>query len=89
MRRARYLVVAAATALVGCGDESEPDREEIQRELTRDVQEKTGTQDVLVSCPDDLAEGAVCDVTAPGGLKAKLRITSLEDEDVAGEIIPP
>jgi hypothetical protein len=82
-------LVVTAAALVGCGDDSEPDREEIQRELKRDVQEKTGTRDVVVSCPDDLAAGDLCDVTAPGGLKAKLRITSLDEEDVAGELVQP
>ena len=90
MGRARYLVViAAAIALIGCGEESTPDNDEIVQALARDVQEQTGTQDVTVVCGEDVGEGDLCDVTAAGGVTAKVKITRLEDGDVQGEVVQP
>jgi hypothetical protein len=89
MLRARYLAVIAI-ALGGCDDESEPAPPTIEGDLVRIVQEKTGTAGVvLVDCPDDVAEGDLCDVTAPGGVKAKIRVTHLDDDDVDGELVQP
>ena len=90
MGRARYLVViAAAIALIGCGEETKPDTDEIVQALARDVQQQTGTKDVLVVCGEDVGEGDLCDVTAAGGVKAKVKITRLEDGDVQGEVVQP
>jgi hypothetical protein len=88
MGRARYLVIAAALALAACGDESKPDVGKITDDLAHDVQAETGTRDVHVVCPDDVSEGDVCDMTAAGGLKAKIRVTQI-DGDAKGEIVQP
>jgi len=88
MGRARYFVIAAALALSACGDEPKPDVGKITDDLARDVQEQTGTQDVRVACPDDVSEGDLCDVTAAGGLTAKIRVTQIDD-GAKGEIVQP
>jgi hypothetical protein len=90
MGRARYRVAtAAAIALIGCGDEeSTPETDQIVRALEHDVQQQTGTQDVLVACGEDVGEGDLCDVTAAGGVKAKVKITRLEDGEVEGVVQP-
>ena len=73
MRRARYFaVILGALALAGCGGGSEPDDRDVEQKLGRIVEKKTGTQDVVVDCPDDAADPDLCDVTAPGGLRAKV-----------------
>ncbi len=90
MGSARYLlVIVAAIALIGCGEESTSDTDEIVRALARDVQQQTGTQDVVVVCGEDVGEGDLCDVTAAGGVRAKVKITRLEDGDVQGEVVQP
>jgi hypothetical protein len=90
MGRARFLVVTVALALAGCGDDdARPDYDEIVSKLADDVQEQTGTRQVVVLCQGNLAEGELCDVRAPGGLKAKVRITRLDDGDVDGEVVQP
>jgi hypothetical protein len=90
MGRARYLVVTAALLVfAGCGDDPAPDAAEIARELAGEVEEQTGTKDVLVICKGGVGEGDLCDVRAAGGLKAKIRITRLEDGDVEGELVQP
>jgi hypothetical protein len=91
MARARYLLVTAAlAALAGCGnDDEEPAIDQVARELAHDVQEQTGTKDVVVTCSGHVSEGDLCDVTAAGGLKAKVRIVRLEDGDVQGEVVQP
>ena len=90
MRRARYwLVTAAFTALAGCGDDEKPDLDQVTKGLARDVQEQTGTQDVRVLCPGDVSEGDLCDVTAKGGLKAKVRIVRLDGDEADGEVVQP
>ena len=81
MRRARYLLVIAL-AVGGCGGgEDSPDAGELERDLAREIERTTGTEDVAVDCPDGAGEGDVCDVTAPGGVKAKVT--------VEGELIQP
>jgi len=91
MAWARYLVVTGvAAALAGCGgDTDEPDVDEIMRELGREVQEQTGTEDVEVICSEDVSEGDLCDVTAPGGLKARVRVVRLDGDEIEGEIVQP
>ena len=79
MRRARYFVpMLGALALVGCGGGSQSDTEDLEGRLGRLVEKKTGTRDVVVDCPDD---GDVCEVMAPGGVKAKVTRD--------GEVLPP
>lgn len=89
MGRARYLVViAVAVALVGCGSDSGPDVDAIERDLAASVEEDTGTRDVTVECPEDVEEGDVCQVTAAGGLKAEVRVTGLDGE-AEGTVVQP
>jgi hypothetical protein len=89
MGGARYLLVAVALALTACGGDDKPDIQEIEGQLDRIVQEQTGTQDLTVSCADEVSEGDVCDVTAPGGLQAEIRVTRLDGESVEGELVRP
>jgi hypothetical protein len=88
MGRARYFFVAVALALTACGDDSGPDVSKIERDLAAGVEADTGTRDVAVECPDDVAEGDACDVTAAGGVKAQVRVTRLDDE-AEGELVQP
>ena len=93
MGRARYLVVIAAVALAGCG-ESTLDAGDIESEVTPQVEEQTGTKDVTIDCPDDIEaeEGAdfECDITAQGGVEAKLKVTQEDDEgNVRWEVVQP
>ena len=81
MGRTRYLIViAAAVAVLGCGDDSSVDVGGIERDLAAGVEEDTGTRDVTVDCPEDVDEGDVCQLSAPGGLKAEVRVTRLDGE---------
>jgi hypothetical protein len=91
MGRARHLFVIAALVLPGCGgDDDAPDVQQVERDLARVVQQETGTGgDVVVDCPDGVEEGDLCNVTATGGLAAKVRVTRLEGGDVEGEIVQP
>ncbi len=85
MCRPRYLLVAvaAALALAACG-ESTLDADQIEEEITPQVEEQTGTRDVAIDCPDDVEaeEGGVfeCDLTAEGGIEAKVEVTQEDDE---------
>jgi hypothetical protein len=64
--------------LGACGSDESDDRRELERDLTRTVEEQTGTRDVEVTCPE---EGDVCTVTAPGGVRAKVTVD--------GELVQP
>jgi hypothetical protein len=88
MRRARYLLVIAV-ALAGCGDEAESGPDDVEEQLVSEIQAETGTESVTIECPDDPQEGDLCDLTAPGGLRAKVRITRLDDGAVDGEVVQP
>jgi hypothetical protein len=87
----RYALAAAGAclALAACGDDSKPDPAEVARELGQQVAEQTGTPDVRVNCPDDVAVGDLCDVAAAGGVRAKVKVVQLEDSDVKGELVQP
>jgi len=89
MARARYLVViAAAVVVVGCGDDPAADVGGIERDLAAGVEEDTGTRDVTVDCPENVEEGDVCQVAAPGGVKAEVRVTGLDGE-AEGTLVQP
>jgi hypothetical protein len=87
--RARYFLVAVATALAACGDDAETDVARAEGELAGIVEQQTGTEDVVVSCPDDVGEGDVCDVAAPGGVRAQVRVTRLDEDAVEGQVVQP
>ena len=78
-----------AAALAACGDDAETDVARTEEELVRIVEQQTGTEEVAVSCPDDVGEGDVCDVTAPGGVRAQVRVTRLDDDGVEGQVVQP
>jgi hypothetical protein len=93
MGRARYLVVIPALAFAACGSDT-LDAAEVESEIVPMVEDQTGTRGVAIACPDDVEaeEGAVfeCDVTAEGGIEAKLRVTQEDDEgNVRWEIVRP
>ncbi len=95
MGRARYFVVAvaASVALAGCG-ESTLDADEIEDEITPQVEEQTATRDVAIDCPDDVEaeEGGEfdCDLTAEGGIEAKVAVTQTDDEgNVTWRVVRP
>ena len=93
----RYLVVAAAVVLAfaACGDDETLDVGRIEREVMPEIERQTGTQDVVVDCPDEdveIEEGAAfeCDVSAEGGIEAKVKVTQEDDEgNVRWEIVRP
>ena len=94
MRHARYLLVTGALALGACGGEDTLDASDIESEVVPQIEKQTGTRDVVVECPDDVEaeEGAVfeCDVSAEGGVKAKLKVTQEDDQgNVRWEIVKP
>jgi len=90
MGRSRYYLVAvAAAALAACGDDAETDAGRAEGELAGIVEQQTGTEDVVVSCPDDVGEGDVCDVAAPGGVRAQVRVTRLDEDGVEGQVVQP
>ena len=89
MGRARYFLVAVVAALGACGDDAETDVARTEEELVRIVEQQTGTDEVAVSCPSDVGEGDVCDVTAPGGVQAQVRVTRLDGDAVEGEVVQP
>jgi hypothetical protein len=88
MGRARYFFVAVALAFAACGDDSRPDVATVESDLAAAVEQDTGTSDVTVECPDDVAEGDLCQVTAAGGVKAQVRVTKLDDQ-AEGELVQP
>ena len=94
MRRPRYfLVIAACLALSACG-EDKLDTANIEDEIAPRLAEDYGTKDAEVSCPDDVSaeEGGAfnCDVTAPGGVEAKVRVTQQDDDgNVTWEPLAP
>ena len=84
---------AASLAIAGCG-ESTLDTDEIESEIKPSVEDQTGTKDVAISCPEDVKaeEGAEfeCDLTAEGGIKAKVEVTQEDDNgNVHWKIAPP
>ena len=95
MRCPRYflVVLAAAALLGGCGEDT-LDTSQIEEEITPAIEEQTGTREVGVDCPDDIEaeEGAdfECDLTAQGGVEAKVKVTQEDDEgNVRWEVVRP
>jgi len=95
MGRPRYLAVAAAVslALAACG-ESTLEASDIEEDITPQVEEQTGTHEVVVDCPDDIEaeEGGTfeCDLTAEGGIEAKVEITQEDDDgNVRWRVVRP
>jgi hypothetical protein len=94
MRQPRYLaVIVACLALSACG-ESTLDTGNIEDEIAPQLAEEYGTKDADVSCPDDIeakeGEEFDCDVTAPGGVEAKVTVTQEDDEgNVTWEPVQP
>ena len=95
MGRARYYLVAVAAvlALAACG-ESTLDANQIEEEITPQVEEQTGTRDVAIDCPDDVEaeEGGKfeCDLSAQGGIEAKVEVTQDDDEgNVRWRVVQP
>lgn len=94
MRLSRFLlVIVAAVALSACG-ESTLDTGNIEDEIAPQLAQDTGTKDVGVSCPDDIeakkGEEFECDVTAPGGVEAKVTVTQEDDDgNVTWELVKP
>ncbi len=85
--------LAAALALAARG-ESTIDAGEIEQEITPKGEEQTGTRDVAIACPDDVEaeEGGEfdCDLTAPGGIEAKVEVTQTDDDgNVRWRVVRP
>ena len=94
MRLTRYfLVIVSALALASCG-EATLDTANIEDEIAPQVADQTGTKDVEISCPDDIeakkGDEFDCDVTAAGGLEAKVKVVQENDDgDVNWELVEP
>lgn len=90
----RYiLVIAVALSLAACG-EATLDTGNIEDEIAPQVADQTGTKDVELSCPDDVeakkGDEFECDVTAAGGVEAKVKVVQENDEgDVNWELVQP
>lgn len=85
MRLARYLSVLVCIALLaGCGGGDEIDADKTEEEIAAGVEKATATEDVKIDCPDDVERktGDVfeCDLTAAGGVKAKVKVTQVDDD---------
>jgi len=85
MRPARYLVAAVCVlAPAGCGGGGEIDSGETEAEIAAGVEEATATKDVEIDCPDDVKQEKdvvfECDLSAAGGVKAKVKVTQLDDD---------
>ena len=89
MGRVLHLLIVALV-FAGCGDEEDVDVAAVERDLARVVQQETATREVSVDCPDDVDEGDLCRVSAPGGLSAEIRVTRVGDPgQTDGEVLPP
>lgn len=85
MGLARYLsLIGAVLLLGGCGGSSELDASKAEREIAAGVEERTATEGVQIDCPDGVErkKDAVfeCELTAEGGLQAKVKVTQVDDE---------
>ena len=80
--------------LGACGGGGGLDTDELEREIAPEVERKTGTEDVKVDCPDDVdekkGEDFQCDLSAAGGVKAKVDVKQVDDDgNVAWEVVRP
>ena len=96
MGRARYLfVIAAILPLSACGGDETLDVGKVEDEVAPEIERQTGTRDVAIDCPDEdieLEEGAAfeCDVSAEGGIEAKVKVTQEDDEgNVRWQVVRP
>lgn len=86
-------MIAVALSLAACG-EATLDTGNIEDEIAPQVADQTGTKDVELSCPDDVeakkGDEFECDVTAAGGVEAKVKVVQENDEgDVNWELVQP
>ena len=95
MRLALHLGAAASAATVAAcgGGDGTIDAPKREREIAADIERRTATKDVTVTCPDHVEEekGGVfhCDLTATGGLKAKVKVTQMDDDGkIRWEVVP-
>ena len=89
-RALHFLVAALAVGACGDDDRDDVDVSAVERGLARVVEQQTATRDVSVDCPDDVDEGDLCGVSAPGGLSAEIRVTRLGDPgEIEGEVVQP
>jgi hypothetical protein len=84
MRRARYLIAAAALAGLGACGETKVDVDRLEREVAADIEEQTGTRGVEVDCPDEVEQRKgndfECQATAPGGIRQPVEMTQPGDD---------
>lgn len=85
MRSARHFAVIGSVLLLpGCGGGDELDASKVEREIAAGVEERTATEDVQIRCPQGIErkkdEAFECDLTAAGGLQAKVKVTQVDDE---------
>jgi Domain of unknown function (DUF4333) len=77
----------ALVALAGCGGDAKIDASKTEDEIAKGVEEATATEDVKIDCPDDVERKKndvfECDLSAAGGVKAKVKVTQVDD---AGKI---
>jgi hypothetical protein len=88
-----FVVIVLGLALSACG-EDKLDTGNIEDEIAPQLATEYGTKDADVSCPDDVdaEKGGEfdCDVTAPGGVETKVRVTQEDDEgNVSWEPVEP
>lgn len=88
-----FLVIVASLSLAACGDAT-LDTANVEDQIAPKLEQETGTKDVEVSCPDDVeakkGDEFECDVTAPGGSKAKVKVVQQNDDgDVTWDLVQP
>ena len=83
-RHIRVAVVAAGLLLAACGGQRVVDTDELEGQITAELQAQTGVTPTSVSCPDDVPAEAGgtfnCTVTADDGSTANITVTQTDDE---------
>ena len=85
-------VLAAALALVACGDKT-LNAGDAEKKIADEVQQQQGYEPEKVECPDEMkaekGETYECKVSAPGGREATAEIEMLDDEGRFRFEVPP
>ena len=85
MRFARYFsVIGCVVLLAGCGGGDDLDAAEKEEEIAQGLAEDYATPDAEVDCPDGIERKKndvfECSLSAPGGVKAMVTVTQVDEK---------